>query len=160
MNTIDCSKVRSKSVGFCRVTPRANKWQFKPKSKIARSLAFGEENWKRKEKDVITTKSGQEYRDLQVKSEFDTLVKVWTSAIKYTSLESQQIKHPAFLRIVSMGEKILPLIFAEFSERPFMAWLSALEAIVGKNVASEAKSFREVVELWLKWGKEKRYLKS
>lgn len=158
MNTIDCSNANSKSVGFCHTTPHITKWHFKPKSKIARSLAFGEENWKRKEKDVITTKSGQEYRDLQVKSEFDTLVKAWASAIKYTSLESQQIKHPAFLRIVSMGEKALPLIFGEFSKRPFMAWLTALPAIVGKNIAAEAKSFPEAVGLWIEWGKENSYL--
>lgn len=142
-----------------RSASQAQKWQFKPKSKIARSLAFGKENWETKERVVITTSSGQAYRDLQVKSEFDTLVKVWSSAIKFYSLERQQVSHPAFIRIVGMGEKVLPLIFEEFSKRPFIAWLTALEAIIGKNIASEAQSFRETVELWLKWGKDKGYLK-
>ena len=134
-------------------------WHFKPKSKLARSFAFGCDTWKKEKNDIITTKSSLEYTDFSIKSEFDTLVKVWTSTIKYQSLESQQIKHPAFLRIVSMGEKVLPYIFEEFSKRPFMAWFRALTAIVGQDIASEAKSFREAIELWLKWGKEKNYLK-
>lgn len=137
-------------------------WRFKRKSRIARSLEFGKEGWKTKERDVFTTTTGQDYRDEQVKAEFNNLVKAWTSAIKFYSLEKQQIGHPAFIRIVALparSEKVIPLIFEEFSKRPFVAWLTALEAIFGENVASEAQSFREAVEKWLEWGKKKSYLK-
>jgi hypothetical protein len=92
------------------------------------------------------------------KQEFACLIEEWVSAIKYKSLESQQINHPAFLRIIAIGEKVLPSVFEEFSKRPFMAWLKALSAIVGQDVASEAKSFPEAIKLWTEWGKESGYL--
>lgn len=93
-----------------------------------------------------------------LEQEFDKLIKEWVSAIKYKSLESQQINHPAFLRTIALGDKFLPFVFEEFSKRPFMAWLKALPAIVGCDVASEAKSFPEAVKLWKEWGKENGYL--
>ena len=95
-----------------------------------------------------------------LEQEFDGLIKIWVSAVKYKSLESQQINHPAFLRIIAIGEKVLPSVFAEFSKRPFMAWFKALPAIVGQDVASEAQTFPEAVELWIEWAKAHGYLKS
>lgn len=111
-----------------------------------------------KDNQIVKFKTNSEV-DKSLKSEFETLVKVWTNAIKYLSTEKQQKDHPAFLRIVGMGEKVLPFIFEEFSKKLFMAWLSALEAIVGKNIASEAKNFRQAVRVWLDWGKANGYLK-
>ena len=87
------------------------------------------------------------------------MIDSWIDAIKYQSLESQQIKHPSFLRIIAIGNNILPYIFEEFSKRPFVAWLKALQAITGHDVASEAKNYKEAVELWLKWGRQNNYLK-
>lgn len=94
----------------------------------------------------------------KIKQEFDSLIKEWISAVKYKSLESQQINHPAFLRIIAVSDKVLPFVFEEFSKRPFMAWLRALPAIVGQDVASEAKTFPEALKLWIEWGKENGYL--
>ena len=94
----------------------------------------------------------------KTKQEFDDLIKEWVSAIKYKSLESQQINHPAFLRLIAIGDKVKPFIFEEFSKRPFVAWLKALPAIVGQDVASEANSFPEAIKLWLDWAKENDYL--
>lgn len=93
-----------------------------------------------------------------IKQEFDGLIKEWVSDIKHKSLESQQMNHPAFLRILVLSSKFLPFVFEEFSKRPFMAWFKALPAIVGQDVASEAKSFPEAVSLWKEWGKENGYL--
>jgi hypothetical protein len=94
----------------------------------------------------------------KIKQEFENLVNEWVSAIKYKSLESQQINHGAFLRIIAIADKVLPSVFQEFTKRPFMAWLKALPAITGEDVASEAKSFPEAVKLWIEWAKENDYL--
>jgi hypothetical protein len=94
----------------------------------------------------------------KIKQEFDNLVKTWVSDIKYKSIESQQINHDAFLRIIAIADKVLPSVFQEFSKRPFMAWLRVLPAITGQNIASEAKSFPEAVRLWIEWGKQNDYL--
>lgn len=92
-----------------------------------------------------------------IKQEFVDLLNTWVNAIKYQSLESQQIKHPAFLRIIAIGNNVLPYIFEEFSKRPFIAWFKALQAITGQDAGSEAKSFKDAVELWLEWGRENNY---
>jgi hypothetical protein len=132
-------------------------WKYDPKSIIARSYTLK----KRKPEApfVIKTTSVEEHKLYELKSEFDGLVTRWINAIKYLSTEKQQKDHPAFLRIVGMGERALPFIFEEFSKRPFVAWLSALEAIVGKDITAETMSFREAVSCWLEWGKAKGYLK-
>lgn len=159
MNTIDSSNVHSKSSNFCPITSHTNKWHFEPKSKIARSLAFGQETWKREEKDVITTSSGQEYRNLQIRSEFDNLVQMWKKATSHYSFLGQIITHPAYLRIIGMGEKALPLILDELRQRPNGNWFSALEAITGKDIGQEANSIDEAIQLWLEWGEQNKYLR-
>lgn len=90
--------------------------------------------------------------------EFEKLVETWENAIKYQSLESQQIRHPAFLRIVAIGNKFLPQIFERFSRRPFLAWFRALEAITGEDPAATAESVEEAIENWKEWGRINNYL--
>lgn len=157
MNITDYSSGHSKTSNFCHTTHHISKWHFKPKSKIARSLAFGEETWKRKERDVITTTTGQECRDLQIKTEFDNLVQMWKKATSHYSFLGQIITHTAYLRIIGMGEKALPLILEELRQKPNGNWFSALEAITGKDVGQEASSIDEAIQLWLEWGEQNKY---
>lgn len=105
-----------------------------------------------------TSRTKQTPVDNQYKEEFERLVKEWVSAIRYKSIESQQVNHPAFFRIIAIGDKVKPSVFEEFSKRPFVAWLRALPAIIGVDIASEAENFPEAVRLWIEWGKENDYL--
>lgn len=132
-------------------------WQYQREDEnfIPRAYCVTEDN-KIQELKVLETK--QNLAKEKTKHEFERLVKEWVSAIKYKSLESQQTNHDAFFRIIAIGGKVLPSVFEEFSKRPFVAWLRALPAIVGHDVASEAKSFPEAVELWKEWGKTNGYL--
>lgn len=93
------------------------------------------------------------------KSEFENLVKVWKKATHHYSFIRQKIVHPAYLRIIGMGEKVLPFILEELKERPSPGWFPALEAISGNDAAQAAKSIDEAVESWLNWGKQQSYLK-
>lgn len=105
-------------------------------------------------------KSKQELETEKIKQEFETLVKVWIKATAHFSFVRQQIIHPSFLRIIGMGDKVLPLILEELKQRPIPSWFTALEAISGKDVASEATSIGEAALCWLKWGQSEGYLKS
>jgi hypothetical protein len=92
--------------------------------------------------------------DMQIKSEFANLVKVWKKATLHYSFTRQKIVHPAYLRIVGMGEKAIPFILQELKKHPSASWFPALEAISGSNAAQSAKSIDEAVNSWLDWSKQ------
>ncbi|GEM_PF-1126012 len=93
------------------------------------------------------------------KPEFENLVKVWKKATSHFSFIRQKIVHPAYLRIIGMGEKAIPLILEELQTSPSASWFPALAAISGNDAALEAKSLDEAVQRWLDWGKQQSYLK-
>lgn len=93
----------------------------------------------------------------KAKQEFNALVKTWFEETAHLSLVRQQIIHPSFLRIIGMGEDALPFVFREFEKIPMLAWLVALEAIVGEDMASDAKTHKDAVKIWLDWGKENAF---
>jgi len=96
--------------------------------------------------------------ETEIKPEFENLVKVWKKATHHYSFIRQKIVHPAYLRIIGMGEKVLPFILEELRERPSASWFPALEAISGNDAAQTAKSVDEAVQSWLSWGKRQSYL--
>ncbi len=97
--------------------------------------------------------------ETEIKPEFENLVKVWKKATHHYSFLRQKIVHPAYLRIIGMGEKVLPFILEELRKHPSPGWFPALEAISGNNAAQAAKSIDEAVQSWLSWGKQQSYLK-
>ena len=107
----------------------------------------------------IKLKAKTEAETPEIKSEFENLVQVWKKATQHYSFIRQKIVHPAYLRIVGMGEKAIPLILEELRERPSASWFPALEAISGNNAAQTAKNIDEAVQSWLNWGKQQSYLK-
>jgi hypothetical protein len=69
------------------------------------------------------------------------------------------VLHPAYQRIIGMGEQVLPLIFKDLSARGGH-WIWALSAITGEcDVAKSGDTFREAVQAWLKWGRKNGYLR-
>jgi hypothetical protein len=97
--------------------------------------------------------------EMQIKSEFENLVKAWKKTTVHYSFIRQKIVHPAYLRIIGMGEKAIPLILEELKERPSASWFPALEAISGNNAVQAAENIDEAVQSWLTWGKQKNYLR-
>ena len=97
--------------------------------------------------------------ETRIKSEFENLVKDWKKATVHYSFIRQKIVHPAYLRIVGMGEKAIPFILEELRESPSASWFPALEAISGNIAAPEAKTVGEAVQSWLSWGKQQSHLK-
>jgi hypothetical protein len=83
--------------------------------------------------------------------EFSVCVQAWESETRFLSSTTALVTNPAYLRIVGMGERVLPYLLVELRERPNY-WFWALEAITGTDPASSDDDFDTRVSKWLRWG--------
>ena len=91
-------------------------------------------------------------------AEFDSLVTQWKRDTAKLSMVQKKAVHPAYQKIIGMGESALPFIFKELN-RERDDWLWALTAITGRdNVAKPESKFDEAIDQWLNWGITNGYL--
>jgi hypothetical protein len=88
---------------------------------------------------------------------FQALAAQWREETRHLSSVSQMALHPAYQRIIGMGEAAVPLILNDLQQHGGH-WLWALHAITGEDPAPPEANFREAVQSWLQWGREKGYL--
>ena len=95
----------------------------------------------------------------KLRDEFRSLAEQWREETGIFSFERQWAQHPAYNRILGMGEKAVPLILQELRERPYH-WFGALRTITGENpVPPEAAgNFGAMAEAWLEWGERKGHI--
>jgi hypothetical protein len=91
------------------------------------------------------------------RQEFEALSKTWQHDIKYSSLVSKKLIHPAFLRIVGMGEPVIPLILEALRDRP-THWFAALRATANIDPVPLNANPSEARRIWLEWGRSKGYI--
>lgn len=77
---------------------------------------------------------------------------------------SSSVDSPAFRKIISMGELVLPLVLEELRvERgeKSLSWFFLLEVMTGENPVEEtgADNVEDMHRSWLKWGEDKGYIK-
>jgi transcriptional regulator with XRE-family HTH domain len=85
--------------------------------------------------------------------EFRALFEEWRRDTATSSSMRTKASHPAYRRIVAMGEPAIPLILAQLRRQPsHIFW--ALHEITGVNPVQpgSAGKVREMVEDWLTWG--------
>jgi hypothetical protein len=84
---------------------------------------------------------------------FRELVRVWEEDTLYISSSTQILAHPAFQRIIELGDLVVPLLLAEARARPNHL-IFALNRITGTDPASPADRGKIVAmaEAWVKWG--------
>ena len=92
---------------------------------------------------------------------FQRLVSVWRCEVGPTSSASEMAKHPAYQRIIQMGEHAIPLILRELRNRP-EHWFIALHSITGANpVPDEHRGqLEQMARDWISWGKDRGYLEN
>jgi hypothetical protein len=90
--------------------------------------------------------------DPALEDEFRVLVERWKAETVHSSLVQTQVQHPAYQRIIGMGQQAVPLILDEMRRRPDH-WFWALHAITGEQPASPGATFGEAAEAWLAWGR-------
>jgi hypothetical protein len=85
---------------------------------------------------------------------FREAVAEWRDATWFKSSLVNRISHPAYLRIVGLGQQAIPWILQELRQQPDY-WFPALEALTRDKFSPKATSMKELYEAWLKWGEER-----
>ena len=93
---------------------------------------------------------------------FNKLAKAWKSETELLSKVTKKILHPAYQKIIGMGEPAIPLILKDLSENGPDDWFWALTAITDENPITEeiAGNMVAMTEAWLRWGKKAGYLRN
>lgn len=119
---------------------------------------------------TITTETGHPKRDkitaykypikskLKLEAEFNNLAEEWRIETGMLSLATQKSMHPAYQKIIGMGQPVVPLILRDLEQKPDH-WFWALRAITGDNpVKPEQRGrMKMMAQAWIKWGKEHGY---
>lgn len=92
-----------------------------------------------------------------LKSKFRSLAEQWRRETGPFSSISRKTKHPAYQKIIAMGEPAIPLILRELHDRP-AHWFVALKTIAGSSPVTEGADVSRATAAWLRWGREHGYL--
>jgi hypothetical protein len=90
--------------------------------------------------------------------QFRQLSHQWENETGMLSDLSQKVIHPAYQRIIGMGQDAVPLLLNELSKRP-NHWFWALRSITGANpVKPEHRGrIKLMAKDWLCWGRDHGY---
>ncbi len=94
----------------------------------------------------------------EIEENFFELAEQWRRETGMMSLVTKMSMHPAYQRIIGMGQAVVPLILRELEQEPDH-WFWALQAITGANpVKSEQRGrLKQMAEAWIQWGTENGY---
>jgi hypothetical protein len=92
-----------------------------------------------------------------LEQEFNELADTWERATRAESFAHRRSMHPAYQRIVGLGEPAVGLILERMRARPGH-WFWALNAMTGEDPATGTTRPSEAREAWLRWGVERGYL--
>ena len=108
--------------------------------------------------DLFTRKIPIRYlEDSELEQTFRRLADQWRDETIIYSLVLQKTAHPAYLRIIAMGEKAVPFILRDLQESGGY-WFVALNAISGEDPVQPGSDYEQAAQAWLKWGKDKGYI--
>lgn len=87
----------------------------------------------------------------QLRPEFSRLEAQWRRETQHFSQISKKILHPAYFRIIGMGEGVVPLLLESLRDRP-AHWFAALKATAGVDPVPEGANPSAARDVWLEWG--------
>ena len=89
---------------------------------------------------------------------FEILAEAWERDRPRGVDIEQMTKHPAYQRIIAMGEPAVPLLLQRLAEKPDH-WFVALNAITGaRPVPPESRGrIKEMTQAWVNWGLQQGY---
>jgi hypothetical protein len=88
----------------------------------------------------------------RLRREFTALAKEWHRDTQHLSQISKKVAHPAYLRIVGMGEAAVPLLLEALRDNPAY-WFVALKSITNVDPAPDVQNPSSTREAWLRWGR-------
>jgi hypothetical protein len=91
--------------------------------------------------------------------EFHSLAEQWRRETGMLSSVPKMAMHPAYQRIIGMGERAIAPIMQELQWRPDH-WFWALNAITGENPVPQesAGNLRQMAQAWIEWGRRRGYI--
>ncbi len=109
--------------------------------------------------DTDETLEIKEYNPEEVKEEFANLASQWIQDVEGMSSTVEMVQHPAYQKIVSMGQVVVPFLLEDLRQNPIY-WLPALRQITQQNpIKPEQRGkIKQMAEAWLNWGKQKGYI--
>jgi len=101
----------------------------------------------------------KEYNSEEAKEEFTSLASQWTQDVEGMSSTIEMVKHPAYQKIVRMGQVVVPFLLEDLRQNP-LYWLPALRQITQQNpVQPEHRGkIKQMAKAWLNWGKQEGYI--
>ena len=95
-----------------------------------------------------------------IEQRFNRLASLWKSETELYSKVTKRILHPAYQKIIGMGETAIPFILKDLVDNGPDDWFWALTAITDQNPITEAiaGNMRAMTEAWLLWGTQAGYL--
>ncbi len=111
-----------------------------------------------REEETERTPAGSAPVSHEARARFDRLAEEWRAAVQYVSSLSQMVTHPAYQRIIGLGNAAIPLLLNRLGDRP-EHWFWALKAITGADpVAAEDRGNIDAMRgAWLAWGQREGY---
>ena len=89
--------------------------------------------------------------------EFIRLKRLWNEETSGVSSVTRILLNYHYLKIISLGPRVIPLILAELSKKPDH-WFVALAVLSDSDPTEPGLTFTEATDAWLKWGRDKGYL--
>lgn len=93
--------------------------------------------------------------DSTTEQRFQQLANEWLRDTAFVSDPIEKFMHPAHMKILGMGEKILPLVLMEV-EKMSGHWFMILDAISAENPVTpeDQASPERTAQAWVEWGKK------
>ena len=90
---------------------------------------------------------------------FDALAAEWRDATELVASPTTIILHPAYQRIIGMGERALPLILRDLTKTA-SPWFWALRAIAGEDPVrpEDRGNVQNMIAAWIRWGMRKGFI--
>jgi hypothetical protein len=101
-------------------------------------------------------------KQITTEQRFKKLAKAWKSETELVSKVTKRVMHPAYQKIIGMGESAIPLILKDLARYGPDDWFWALTAITDENPISAeiAGNMVAMTEAWLQWGRNAGYLRN
>ncbi len=108
--------------------------------------------------DTLAVRTPDSPGDLLDQFEFDCNARIWRRETAVLSSLTLIVTHPAYLRIIAMGQRAVRPILRDLVREP-EHWNHALRAITGANpvLAADAGYMVRIAAAWLAWAKENGY---
>jgi len=96
-------------------------------------------------------------RSVNVDREFRRLANEWQSETAIYSRISQKVAHPAYRKIIALGDGVIPILLREMRDSPSY-WSAALTDLTGVDpVPDSANGLDDVANAWVQWGRNSGY---